>query len=130
MPESRKIAVSDAEIDAAIARARRYAKYDQRVVKATYAKVSDRLRLVFENGVVLTVPRRLIQGLAEAEERELSRIQIVGDGTGLLWPLLEVSHYVPSLLQGVYGSDKWMASLQKQRRGLRLMDSLANSKRK
>lgn len=130
MPEPARVAVSDAQIDAAIARARKYAKYDQRVVSADYVKRADRLRLVFDSGAVLSIPRRLIQGLGEAKEKELGRIQILSDGTGLLWPLLEISHYVPSLLQGVYGTEKWMASLQKQRRRLKLLGSPATPKRR
>ncbi|MGH9607316.1 MAG: DUF2442 domain-containing protein [Terracidiphilus sp.] len=128
MPESARIAVSDADIDAALARAREYAKYDRRVVKAAYSKATDRLRLVLDNGVTHTIPRRLMQGLADADERDLSRVQILGDGTGLLWPVLEVAHYVPALLQGVYGSEKWMTDLYKQRRKLKLVNASGNSR--
>jgi hypothetical protein len=70
----------------------------------------------------------LIQGLAGAQVKELSRIQMLGAGTGLLWPLLDVAHYVPALLQGVYGSEKWMAALYKQRRKLKLVDTTRKRK--
>jgi len=126
MPEHARVAVTGAYIDVALGRAREYAKYARKVVKATYSKTTDRLRLVLDNGVTCSFPRRLIQGLAGAHEKDLNRIQVLSDGLGLLWPLLDVAHYVPSLLQGVYGSEKWMTALFKQRRKLRLVDATRN----
>jgi len=122
MPEPAQIVTSDAEIDAAIERARRYEKYDRRVLKATYSKLTDSLRLTFDDGSIYILPRPLIQGLSHANARELGRIQILGDGTGLLWPMLDVAHYVPGLLGGVFGSEKWMTALHRQRKKLRLVE--------
>ncbi|MGD0348546.1 MAG: DUF2442 domain-containing protein [Terracidiphilus sp.] len=130
MPESAKVLVTDAEIDAALGRAREYEKYARKVVKAMYSKPTDSLRLVLSDGTTYTVPRRLIQGLRDAKERELNRIQIIGNGTGLLWPLLDIAHYVPGLMQGIYGSEKWMAMLLKQRRKPTLVESGRSSKHK
>lgn len=121
MPEPARVITTDAEIDAALARARDYAKYDRRVLKATYSKATDRLTLVLDDGATYSLPRGLIQGLAEAKDKDLKRIQIIGEGTGLLWPVLDVAHYVPGLLSGVYGSEKWMTSLYKRRKKLKLV---------
>jgi predicted TPR repeat methyltransferase len=130
MPETAKVLVTDAEIDAALGRAREYEKYARRVVKAAYSKSADCLRLVLNDGAIYTVPRRLIQGLGDATERELNRIQIIGNGTGLLWPLLDIAHHVPAMLQGVYGTEKWMATLYKQGRKLAIVEARRSSKRK
>jgi hypothetical protein len=130
MPERARVTVTDADIDAALGRSREYSKYARKVVTASYSKATDRLRLVLDNGVTCSIPRTLIQGLAGAQEKNLNRIQMLSDGTGLLWPLLDVAHYVPALLQGVYGSEKWMTALYKQRRKLRLVDSARSLKRK
>jgi hypothetical protein len=116
MPESGRAVTTDAEIDEAIIRAKRYAKYDRRVLRAAYSKATDRLRLVFEDGTIYSIPRILIQGLAGAEEKDIKRIQILGDGTGLLWPVLDIAHYIPGLLAGVYGSEKWMTALYEQKK--------------
>ena len=121
MPERARFSATDAEIDRALAQARAYEKYARRVVKAVYLKRTDRLRLVFDDGAIYILPRRLIQGLPVASEYELGRIQILNYGTGLLWPLLDVSHHVQGLLDGVYGSARWMASLHKQKRKLSLV---------
>ena len=130
MPEPVRTAVTDAEIGAAIGHAREYAKVARKVVKATYSKTSRRLRLVLDDGVTCSIPRRLIQGLSEAKDEELIKIQILSGGSGLLWPLLDVAHYVPALPQGVYGSEKWMTALYKRKRRLRLVDATHKPERK
>lgn len=111
MPELARVVTTDAEIDAAIRQARIYEKYDQRVVRGTYSDRTDRFLLRMENGVTHVIPRRLLQGLAEAEPAALSRIELLGRGTGLYWPSLDVAHSVSGLLAGVYGSAKWMRQL-------------------
>lgn len=128
MPEPARIAVTDADLDAALGRARRYEKYFRRVLKASYSKATDSIKLVLEDGTAYSMPRRLLQGLAGARASELRRIQIVGDGTGLLWPLLDISHYAPGLLQGVYGSEKWMMALYKQRPKPKLVEKAKSQK--
>ena len=121
MHNTARVVTTDDEIAHAIKRARDFAKYDRRVVKASYLKASDRLRIILDDGGEFSLSRHLVQGLDEANIKELSRIQIIGGGTGLLWPLLDVSHYVPGLLEGVYGTEKWMAKLYRQRRKLQLV---------
>src|ERR1035437_9452595 len=111
MPELARMVTTDAEIDAAIREARIYEKYDRRVVRATYSDRTDRFLLHMENGVTHSIPRRLLQGLSEAEPGALNRIELLGRGTGLYWPALDVAHLVSGLLGGVYGSAKWMAAL-------------------
>jgi hypothetical protein len=122
MPEPARAVTTDAEIDAAIARARKFAKYDRRVVRATYSDASDRLLIQLDDGATYSLPRNLIQGLGGGQKKDLRRIQILNDGTGLLWPILDVAHYIPALLEGVYGSEKWMTALYRQRKKLRLVD--------
>lgn len=121
MPEPARIAVTDADLNEALGRARQYEKYFRRVLKATYSQTTDTVRLVFEDGITHSIPRRLLQGLPGARAGQLRLIQIVGEGTGLLWPLLDVSHYVPALLQGVYGTEKWMTALYRLRSKPRLV---------
>ncbi|HEX7728551.1 MAG TPA: DUF2442 domain-containing protein [Terracidiphilus sp.] len=128
MSEPARIAVTDADLDEALGRARRYEKYSRRVLKVSYSKASDVIRLLLEDGATYSVPRRLLQGLSDARTSELRPIQVVGEGTGLLWPLLDVSHYVPALLQGVYGTEKWMTSLYKQRPKPRLVQKVKSKK--
>jgi hypothetical protein len=59
----------------------------------------------------MTFPRHLLQGLQDATPKELAKIEIEGPGSGLHWPALDVDHYVPALLTGVFGTRHWMAEL-------------------
>jgi len=121
MPEAALVVTTDAEIDLAIKRAREYERYDRKVASVTFSKSADNLRLILDDGVICTIPRRLIQGLSGAQKRKLRPIQILGGGTGLLWPLLDVAHSVPDLLGGVYGSSSWMRELELRSNPIRIL---------
>jgi predicted TPR repeat methyltransferase len=112
MPEIAKVVTTDAEIDAAIERARIFEKYDRRVASATYSSRADALMLRLEHGVTYSIPRRLIQGLRDAQAGDLQNIELLGNGTGLNWPTLDVAHSVNGLLAGVFGSASWMKQLE------------------
>ncbi len=50
------------------------------------------------------------RGYEHATPEELAVIEIDPSGFGLRWPLLDADHYLPGLLQGVFGSRAWMAA--------------------
>ena len=112
MAELARMVTTDAEIDAALEAARQTEKFDRRVVRASYSENTDSVVLVLENGVTHSIPRRLLQGLSEAKAEDLKQIELLGRGTGLYWPALDVAHLVSGLLAGIYGSAKWMERLQ------------------
>jgi len=112
MPEIAVVVTTDAEIDAAIEQARRLENQDRRVVRVSFSGGTDSIILLLENGVTHSIPRRLLQGLADANPDDLNNIELLGGGTGLYWPALDVAHLVSGLLAGVYGSAKWMKHLQ------------------
>lgn len=111
MPERAKVITTVAEIDAAIRKARLCAPYETRVLRAVYSSRTGRFVLHMSNGVVHSIPRSLMQGLSDAPSSALQKIEILGSGTGLYWPALDVAHSVAGLLSGVYGSARWMKSL-------------------
>jgi hypothetical protein len=104
-----RIVTTDAEIDAAIARAE--ANPSMTVVAATYDRTEDAIAIRFADGVQLRLPRQLVQGLQDATPDKLERIEIERPGTGLVWPALGVAHYVPGLVAGVFGTRRWMAEI-------------------
>ncbi len=106
-----EIRVAKGEIDAALNKARQFAPRDPRVVRAAYQASTDRLKLAFADGQVVLIPRAYLQGLEGANRTQISTIEIVGNGTGLHWPLLDVDHYVLGLLQGVWGTQRWMSEI-------------------
>jgi uncharacterized protein DUF2442 len=110
-----KVVTFDTQIDAALARAHEFEIHDLRVQQASYDRDADALCLVLTNGVRISIRRRYLQGLEKAPLSRISRIEILGGGTGLHWPQLNVSHYVPGLLNGIFGTRQWMAQLQQLR---------------
>ena len=121
--ETHKIHVSEGKIDAAIARARRFEASDPRVVRVQYQAKEDLVNFFFADGVRVSIPRKQLQGLEHASHSQLSKIEIVGHGTGLHWPLLDVDHYVLGLLERRFGTKRWLNEIG--RRG-----GLAKSKAK
>jgi hypothetical protein len=102
------MAMSDREIDQAEARmaALRQAGH---AVSARYDRRSGRVVVDFDTGVQFAFPVKLAEGLADAAPESLSQIEITPAGLGLHWPSLDVDLYLPALLQGVFGSKRWMA---------------------
>jgi len=67
--------------------------------------------ITLATGVQVAIPRNRLQGLQGATPRQLAKIEIEGPGTGLHWPLLDVDHYIPAILAGVFGTRRWMSEI-------------------
>ena len=106
--QTHQVRVSGEKIDAAIKRAKQFEAQDPRVIQASYDAKEDLVSLHFADGVRLAIPRKQMQGLENATRPQLSKIEIVGHGTGLHWPLLDVDHYVRGLLDHRFGTKRWM----------------------
>ncbi|PZU06134.1 MAG: DUF2442 domain-containing protein [Sphingobium sp.] len=78
-------------------------------VSARYDRRRSRVVVALNTGVELTFPTQLAEGLADASPDSLAEIEISPGGLGLHWPRLDADLYVPALLQGVFGSKRWMA---------------------
>ena len=112
MPKSNAVvATTHQEIESALAQARKFADSDRRVVRVAYERKPDLLTLHLDDGVRVSIPRMSLQGLRDARSAQLSKVEILGGGTGLHWPLLDVDHYVPGLLNHIFGTSRWMAEL-------------------
>jgi hypothetical protein len=123
--EAHKIRVSDDDVDLALARAKQFESQDPRVTKAHYEAKEDSILLQFADGMTVSIPRQQLQGLESASRSQVSKIELVGNGTGLHWPLLDVDHYVLGLLAHRFGTARWMNEIA--RRG-GLAKSAAKSK--
>lgn len=106
-----RVVTTNDQIDAAIAGAKTFEAGDRRVRKAEYEADADRICLYLADGIGVSIPRKYLQGLQNAKRAQLSEIEIVGNGTGLHWPRLDVDHYVLGLLNQVFGTKQWMAHL-------------------
>ena len=79
-------------------------------VFARYDRRSARIVIDLNTGVQVAFPSRLAEGLADASPEDLAEIEISPVGLGLHWPKLDADVYLPALLQGVFGSKRWMAA--------------------
>ena len=103
------MAITEAELAQAEVRVaqQREAGY---ATSARYDRRRGRIVVGLSTGLELAFPTRLAEGLAGATPGDLGEIEISPAGLGLHWPRLDADLYVPALLQGVFGSKRWMAS--------------------
>nr|WP_294507517.1 DUF2442 domain-containing protein [uncultured Rhodopila sp.] len=80
-------------------------------VAARYDRRVSRIMVSLSNGLELAFPPHLAEGLANAKPADLAIIEITPAGLGLHWPRLNADLYLPALLEGVFGSPRWMAGL-------------------
>lgn len=76
---------------------------------AQFDRPRNRILVTLSNGLEISVPIDLTQGLAGASAADLEAIEISPTGLGLYWPALDADLYLPGLLQGIFGSRRWMA---------------------
>jgi hypothetical protein len=69
--------------------------------------------IALEGGCEFAFPAALAEGLADAPRSKLTKIKISPNGLGLHWPLLDADLYVPGLIEGAFGSGRWMQQIGK-----------------
>jgi hypothetical protein len=106
-----RVAVTDEQIEAARLRARQFQVDGRRAARVMYEKKPDLVTLHLDDGVRISIPRGLLEGLQDASPAQLAKVELLGRGTGIRWPLLDVDHYVPGLLNHIFGTNRWMAEL-------------------
>ncbi len=102
--------VSDARIDAAVARGGAVRAGEPRAEKVRYDRKTGHVTVGLRNGCSFSFPAALVQGLREAAAEDLAGVEILGDGFGLHWEALDVDISVPGLLSGVFGTASYMAA--------------------
>jgi len=78
-------------------------------VSARYDRRTSRIVVRLSTGLELAFPPKLAECLAGATPADLAEIEISPAGQGLHWPTLDADLYLPALLQGVFGSENWLA---------------------
>lgn len=104
-----KVVTTGAEIDRVLKRAKTLR--ENRILTATYNPELNLLLLQLSDGHRHVIPVEEIEGLQTATVAQLSAIEILGNGTGLHWPKLDLDLYIPALLQGKTGAKRWMAEM-------------------
>jgi hypothetical protein len=99
----------ESQYAAAAERARVAERTEPRAVSATYDRRAGRVVIELRNGCSFSVPAELCEGLRGASADELSDVTVLGAGEALHWEALDADLGVPELLEGRFGSDRWMA---------------------
>jgi len=112
MDEHEVITTGD-EIEAALEQAK---FHDHDPVAEMVEHIPDLKLLIvgLSNGRRLVLPIEDLQGLAGATHEQIQNYELLGRGTGISFPELDVDLYVPALIEGVYGNRRWMANLGKK----------------
>jgi len=107
-----RILTSDNDIEKAKADSAAFPA-ELRLMSVYLANVEDETLfvLVMDDGSRHYIPKARIEKLCDASDDIVLRFEISEDGLALYWPELDLDLYVPALLQGVYGTERWMASL-------------------
>jgi hypothetical protein len=79
-------------------------------VSVRFDRRTSRIVVGLNTGLELSFPPSLTEGLAAASPEELADVEISPAGLGLHWPKLDADLYIPALLQGIFGSRRWMAA--------------------
>ena len=90
---------------------------EPRAAAARYDSASGRVTVELTNGCTFTFPARALEGLGDARDEDLARVEVLGAGYGLHWEPLDADFTVPGLLMGLFGTGAWMAREQARRAG-------------
>jgi hypothetical protein len=108
-----EVVTTDAEIEAALERAK--ARDSEPLARTVeHIPALDLLIVGLSNGRRLVLPIEDVQGLGNATHEQIQNYELLGRGTGISFPELDVDLYVPALIEGVYGNRRWMAQLGKK----------------
>ncbi len=80
-------------------------------IAAKFNPRTHKIVVELDNHCEFSFPPEAAQGLTEGTQKQLSQIEISPTGLALHWPLLDADLYVPSLIQGIFGSKEWMRKI-------------------
>ena len=107
--------LSDEEILAQIPAARKQAKIERATapvaVAAHFDRQTHRIEVELSNGCMFSFPAALGQGLRGASDKDLAQVEVAPGGIGLHWEHLDADLLVSSLLQGIFGTRRWMQEI-------------------
>jgi hypothetical protein len=100
---------TDAEIHAAVDASKLQPK-PASAIAASYVPESDQISVVFDSEIEVRFRRARLDGLEHASAEQLAKV-IVTPTNWLLWPDLDVDHYLPQLMDSFANSCREMAEM-------------------
>ena len=98
------------EFELANRRTKRKRDRSPSAVTAHYDRGTGRIVIDLNTQMDVAFPPNAVQGLENARPSQLEPIEITPSGFGLHFPKLNADIYLPALLEGLFGSKRWMAA--------------------
>jgi hypothetical protein len=98
------------EFERARARGQKRKADEPYAVGARYDRRQQRVIVQLNTGLLVLFTPDMVEGLREAKPRDLQEIEITPSGFGLHFPRVDADVYLPGLLSGQAGSNRWMAA--------------------
>ena len=105
------------EFERARARGQKRKTEEPYAVGVRYDRRQQRVIVQWDTGLRVVCTPDMVEGLQEAKPRDLQEIEITPSGFGLHFPRVDADVYLPGLLGGQAGSNRWMAAKLGQRGG-------------
>jgi len=81
-----------------------------RAVSAHYDRKTGRIVIHLSSKLMVSFSPCDVEGLEDAPPSQLNQMEISPSGYGIHFPAVDADLYIPGLLEGFLGSEKWMAS--------------------
>ena len=102
--------ITHEEVLKANEKAKEFASRTPKAISAKYDRHLRRVVVQLSSNLGIFFSPRDAEGLEHATPEQLAEIEISPSGYGLHFPRLDADVYLPSLLEGVFGSERWVAS--------------------
>lgn len=102
---------TDKHIDEAFERSKQHDN-DPVAISVKHISTENLIVIHLSNARRLVLPVEDIQALNQATHEQLSHHEIIGIGRGISFPDIDADLFVPALIQGIYGSERWMRQLE------------------
>jgi hypothetical protein len=117
------------EFDRADTRAAERRKSTPGAVSAAFDKKQGKIVVELSTGLTIAFRPGDAQGLEQATPTDLGEIEISPSGFGLHFPRIDADLYIPALLEGFFGSRRWMAARLGARGGKAKTEAKAEASR-
>ena len=105
------------EFERACARGQKRKADEPYAVGVRYDRRQQRVIVQLNTGLLVLFTPDMVEGLQDAKPQDLQEIEITPSGFGLHFPRVDADVYLPGLLGGQSGSNRWMAAKLGQRGG-------------
>lgn len=101
---------SDSQAGGAIERGKAKLAAEPRAMAARYDATANRIIVDLTSGATFAFPPALVEFLQDATPEQLAGVEVQGAGFGLHWEALDVDYTVAGLMNGIFGTARWMAA--------------------